>query len=92
MPKLYVLIAAATLLSGTAAADTLQMDGTENAARFDAPGKPTRGMTEASVESAYGRPNSKQPAVGDRERDPVHRAHGAEALAHALDDDGGHYL
>ena len=41
------------------------MDGTENAARFDAPGKPTRGMTEASVESAYGRPNSKQPAVGD---------------------------
>lgn len=65
MPKLYVLIAAATLLSGTAAADTLQMDGTENAARFDAPGKPTRGMTEASVESAYGRPNSKQPAVGD---------------------------
>ncbi|HSD69418.1 MAG TPA: hypothetical protein VLB07_07690 [Woeseiaceae bacterium] len=65
MAKLTVLIAAAGLLSGAAAADTLQMGGTENAARFEQPGKPTRGMTEASVESTYGKPNSKQPAVGD---------------------------
>jgi hypothetical protein len=65
MAKLYVLIAAAGLVSGAAVADTLQMGGTENASRFEQPGKPTRGMTEASVESTYGKPNSKQSAVGD---------------------------
>jgi hypothetical protein len=65
MAKLYVLIAAAGLVSGAALADTLQMGGTENAARFEQPGKPTRGMTEASVASTYGQPNSKRPAVGD---------------------------
>jgi hypothetical protein len=65
MAKLYVLIAAAGLVSGAAVADTLQMGSTENAARFEQPGKPTRGMTEASVESSYGQPSSKQPAVGD---------------------------
>jgi hypothetical protein len=65
MAKLCVLIAAASLISGAAVADTLQMGGTENAARFEQPGKPTRGMTEARVEATYGQPNSKQPAVGD---------------------------
>ncbi len=65
MAKLYVLMACAGLFSGAAVADTLQMGGTENAARFEQPGKPTRGMTEASVESTYGQPNAKQPAVGD---------------------------
>ncbi|HEX9853287.1 MAG TPA: hypothetical protein VGA68_09750 [Woeseiaceae bacterium] len=65
MAKLCVLIAAAGLVSGPALADTLQMGSTENAARFEQPGKPTRGMTEARVESTYGRPNSKRPAVGD---------------------------
>jgi hypothetical protein len=65
MSKPSILIAAACLLGGVAGADTLQMGGTENAARFEQPGKPTRGMSEASVEAAYGRPNAKQPAVGD---------------------------
>lgn len=65
MAKFCVLIAAAGLVSGPAFADTLQMGGTENAARFEQPGKPTRGMSEASVESTFGRPNSKQPAIGD---------------------------
>jgi hypothetical protein len=65
MAKLCVLIAATSLISGAAAADTLQMGGIENAAQFEQPGKPTRGMTEVSVESTYGTPNSKQAAVGD---------------------------
>jgi hypothetical protein len=41
------------------------MGGTENATRFEQPGQPTRGMSQASVESIYGSPNSKVPAVGD---------------------------
>lgn len=65
MPKLPALLAASVLLAITAAADTLDMRGTENAARFEAPGKPTRGMTQARVESEYGRPNSRKAPVGD---------------------------
>lgn len=65
MSKLSVLIAASCLLGGAASAETLQMGGTENAARFEQPGKPTRGMSEVSVEAAYGKPNAMQPAVGD---------------------------
>ena len=66
MPKLRVLLAAASaLLAVTATADTLDMRGTENAARFEGPGKPTRGMTQARVESRYGQPNSRRAPVGD---------------------------
>lgn len=47
---------------GMAGADTLQLDGV-------APGsdsaRPTRGMTQASVESRYGTPVSRQAAVGE---------------------------
>jgi len=47
---------------GMAGADTLQMDGV-------APGsddaRPTRGMTQASVQSRYGTPVSRQAAVGE---------------------------
>jgi hypothetical protein len=65
MAKLSVLISAAFVFAGVAHADTLDMGASDNAARFEQPGKPTRGMSQASVESTYGRPNSKQPAVGD---------------------------
>jgi hypothetical protein len=46
-------------------ADTLDMSAAEAAARFDAPGKPTRGMTQSRVEENYGTPASRQGAVGD---------------------------
>lgn len=46
-------------------ADTLDMRGTENAARFESAGKPTRGMTQARVEQSYGQPSSRGSAVGD---------------------------
>ncbi|MDH4046776.1 MAG: hypothetical protein OEW68_01560 [Gammaproteobacteria bacterium] len=65
MAKLSTVIVASCLLLGAAHADTLQMGGTENAARFETPGKPTRGMSQAKVEATYGSPNSKQAAVGD---------------------------
>ena len=47
---------------GTANADTLDMQGV--AAPAD-DGRPTRGMTQARVESTYGAPASVQSAVGD---------------------------
>ena len=61
LPKIALL----ALLGGffTAAnADTLQMDGTAAAAED---GRPTRGMTQARVESKYGAPDSKVAPVGD---------------------------
>jgi hypothetical protein len=66
--KLRALTLAALVGGITAAgvhADTLDMSAAEAATRFDAPGKPTRGMTQARVEQAYGTPASRQGAVGD---------------------------
>jgi len=59
--RTLTLIALAFGFAGTAGADTLKMDGMSgsNAAR------PTRGMTQASVESKFGTPESRQAAVGD---------------------------
>lgn len=48
-------------LFGTAQADTLQMEGIS--ASSDA--RPTRGMTQARVESKYGSPVSVRAPVGD---------------------------
>lgn len=56
------------LISGFCAAgsaETLQMGTGDNAAIFEQPGKPTRGMTQARVEQEYGKPTSRQAAVGD---------------------------
>lgn len=47
---------------GLASAQTLDMDGTKPA--MESAG-PTRGMTQASVESKFGTPESRQEAVGD---------------------------
>ncbi len=47
---------------GTASADTLEMSGA-SAAAYD--GRPTRGTTQASVESKYGSPTSVTAPVGD---------------------------
>lgn len=61
VPKMVLM----ALLGGffsAAGADTLQMDGTM-ASTDD--GRPSRGMTQASVESKFGAPNSKVAAVGE---------------------------
>lgn len=58
-------IALIALLSGVfsiAGAQTLDMQGTAPGADN---GRPTRGMTQTSVESKYGSPVSKQAAVGE---------------------------
>ena len=57
--SLIVLLAAAW---GTAGADTLRMDG---ASAFSGDGRPTRGMSQASVESKYGAPSTVRAPVGD---------------------------
>ncbi|MEM6513502.1 MAG: hypothetical protein AAF660_10855 [Pseudomonadota bacterium] len=50
------------LLSGAAAADTMQMKGIS----ADGDGmRPTRGMTQTSVEAKYGAPQAKIAAVGE---------------------------
>ncbi len=51
--RTFSLIALLFAAWGTAGADTLDMSGT-SAATDD--GRPTRGMTQASVESKYGSP------------------------------------
>ena len=56
------LIALLTLAWGVASADTLQMQGASAVAND---GRPTRGMTQASVEAKYGAPSSVRAPVGD---------------------------
>ena len=57
--SLVALLAAAW---GTAGADTLKMEGV---AASDSDGRPTRGMTQARVESHFGAPASVKAPVGD---------------------------
>ena len=56
------LIALLVAAWGTAGADTLRMDG---ASAFSGDGRPTRGMSQASVESKYGAPSTVRAPVGD---------------------------
>ncbi|MDX1516364.1 MAG: hypothetical protein R3288_05960 [Woeseiaceae bacterium] len=65
-PTMYAaklaLVAILGGLAGIAWSDTLQMDNPRIAADD---GRPTRGMTQGSVESRYGSPTSKRAPVGD---------------------------
>ena len=62
MTKLRLIAVVALLLGSAAQADTLQMRGLS----ADGDGvRPTRGMSEASVEAKFGSPKSKQAAVGE---------------------------
>ena len=56
------LVALLTAAWGVASADTLEMKGTSAVADN---GRPTRGMTQAKVESRYGAPASVKAPVGD---------------------------
>jgi hypothetical protein len=64
MAKLRTISLVAVLLAamGTAGADTLQMDGASSIADD---GRPTRGMTQASVQSKYGSPSRVKAPVGE---------------------------
>ncbi len=60
--RTFSLIALLTTAWGLASADTLQMQG---ATKIADDGRPTRGMTQARVESKYGSPASVRAPVGD---------------------------
>ena len=64
--RVTTALIAAGLVAGfvpAAGAQTLQMEGTQAARQGD--GRPTRGMTQASVESKYGSPVSVEAPVGE---------------------------
>ncbi len=67
MAKVYamVLLALSAGLLGTVNAQNLDMSGAEGSATFDQAGKPTRGMSQESVQANYGSPQSTVAAVGD---------------------------
>lgn len=63
--RAFAFIAIASAFATVAHAQTLQMGDSENAARFEQPGKPTRGMTQDRVQAEFGRPESTQAAIGE---------------------------
>ncbi len=63
--RALILLALAGGLVPLVQADTLQMGANDRAATFEAPGKPKRGMSKASVEAEFGQPASTRAAVGD---------------------------
>lgn len=67
MTKLRALFLAgiAASLVGVVHAETLDMDRTDNASKFEHDGKPSRGMTQERVEASYGQPKSRDAAVGE---------------------------
>lgn len=67
MFRLLTVLALASLGAATAHAqgDTLDMSGTDNRARIEQSGKPTRGMSQNRVASVYGEPQSRVSAVGE---------------------------
>ena len=58
------LTAVLLALSGTATADTLLIDGVEQA-RLSEDARPTRGMSMERVESRFGAPSNQRAAIGD---------------------------
>lgn len=63
--RALVLIALAAGLFGAAGAQNLDMRNTDPSARFNAPGKPTRGMTQSRVEAEFGAPSARRAPVGE---------------------------
>jgi hypothetical protein len=61
------LLLAGGLYAGGSPAETLDMEGTDNVNRlaYDESTRPTRGMTQATVEARYGAPQKTDAAVGD---------------------------
>jgi hypothetical protein len=60
-----ILLALSFGFAGVISADTLDMSEQDRASTFDQAGKPTRGMTQQSVEANFGAPQSALDAVGE---------------------------
>jgi len=60
-----ILLAAALVFASGVSAQNLDMSRTDRSSTFDQPGKPTRGMTQASVEANFGAPQKSVSPVGD---------------------------
>lgn len=67
MSKVYaiILLAVSIGLLSAVNAQNLDMSGAEGSATFDQAGKPTRGMSQESVQANFGAPQSTVPAIGD---------------------------
>lgn len=63
--KALVLIALLSPCATFAQGDTLDMRGANTAAQIETAGKPTRGMSQQQVRSAYGSPDTEVAAVGE---------------------------
>ncbi len=60
-----IIIALSLGFAVNVSAQNLDMSRSDQASTFAAAGKPTRGMTQASVEASYGAPQTTRQAVGD---------------------------
>lgn len=60
-----ILIALSLGLAVNAESQNLDMSASDRSSSFDQAGKPTRGMTQASVEANFGSPQNSRAAVGD---------------------------
>ena len=60
-----LLLAAALGMAMAAGAQNLDMSAEDRSSTFDAPGKPTRGMSQDAVQASFGSPQSVRDAVGD---------------------------
>ncbi len=60
-----ILIALSFGLLASVNAQNLDMSGAAGSATFDQAGKPTRGMTQVSVQANFGSPRSMSAAVGE---------------------------
>jgi hypothetical protein len=52
-------------LAMAAGAQNLDMGATDKSSTFDAPGKPTRGMSQESVQANFGEPVTTRAPIGD---------------------------
>lgn len=60
----FLLVLSLVMAMGVGA-QNLDMGATDRSGTFDAPGKPTRGMTQQAVEANYGAPQNMRSPVGD---------------------------
>ena len=66
LKRFSTLLLSLTLVIGlSAGAQNLDMSASDQSATFDAPGKPTRGMTQANVEASFGAPQDMRDPIGD---------------------------
>ena len=60
-----VLIALSLGIAANAQTQNLDMSASDQSSTFDQAGKPTRGMTQESVEASFGSPQNARQAIGE---------------------------